>query len=66
MAGSKTIFQLREPKLPHKFGEKSMSSTIETGQSSPLGATVFADGVNFSVFSKNATDTENGRYEIGD
>ena len=35
-----------------------MNSTITIGQSSPLGATVFADGVNFSVFSKNATGME--------
>jgi glycogen operon protein len=27
----------------------------QVGQSFPLGATVFSDGVNFSVFSKNAT-----------
>ncbi len=32
-----------------------MSPMIEVGQSYPLGATVVADGVNFSVFSKNAT-----------
>jgi len=35
-----------------------MDSTIKTGQSYPLGATVFADAVNFSVFSKNATGME--------
>ncbi len=35
-----------------------MSSTITIGQSYPLGATAFADGVNFSVFSKNATGME--------
>jgi isoamylase len=29
-----------------------------TGQSSPLGATVVAGGVNFSVFSRNATGVE--------
>lgn len=28
------------------------------GQSSPLGATVYEDGVNFSVFSRNATGVE--------
>jgi glycogen operon protein len=35
-------------------------STIETGkgQSDPLGATPYADGVNFSVFSKNCTAIE--------
>ncbi len=35
-----------------------MSPMIEVGQSYPLGATVVADGVNFSVFSKNATGME--------
>jgi isoamylase len=35
-----------------------MSSTIEIGRSYPLGATAFAGGMNFSVFSKNATDME--------
>jgi glycogen operon protein len=28
------------------------------GRSSPLGATVFPDGVNFSVFSRDAADVE--------
>src|SRR5512139_2366018 len=28
---------------------------VKQGSSSPLGATVYAAGVNFSVFSKNAT-----------
>ena len=32
-----------------------MGREIETGKSFPLGATVYPDGVNFSVFSKNAT-----------
>lgn len=32
-----------------------MSREIEIGKSFPLGATVHPDGVNFSVFSKNAT-----------
>ena len=35
-----------------------MSSIIEIGQSNPLGATLYPDGVNFSVFSKNATGME--------
>jgi isoamylase len=35
-----------------------MSPTIDIGQSFPLGATVIADAVNFSVFSKNATGME--------
>jgi isoamylase len=35
-----------------------MGREIERGQSFPLGATVHPDGVNFSVFSKNATRVE--------
>jgi isoamylase len=35
-----------------------MSAGIEKGFSYPLGASVSADGVNFSVFSKNATVLE--------
>src|SRR3974377_1373637 len=35
-----------------------MSSTSEKGKSFPLGAPVFADAVNFSVYSKNATGME--------
>jgi len=35
-----------------------MSPTIDIGQSFLLGATVIADAVNFSVFSKNATGME--------
>src|ERR1700730_3242766 len=39
-----------------------MSAAVEdvesTGRSSPLGATVFPGGVNFSVFSRNATGVE--------
>jgi len=31
------------------------SRAVKTGSSAPLGATVYSDGVNFSVFSKNAT-----------
>jgi glycogen operon protein len=34
------------------------TSILSAGTSSPLGATVHADGVNFSVFSKNATRIE--------
>ena len=32
-----------------------MQAEIRPGQSFPLGATVYPDGVNFSVYSKNAT-----------
>lgn len=31
------------------------ASAVEKGVSAPLGATVHSGGVNFSVFSKNAT-----------
>ncbi len=31
-----------------------MTISILPGQSSPLGATVYLDGVNFCLFSKNA------------
>ena len=35
-----------------------MNVIIELGQSFPLGATVYPDGVNFSLFSKNSTAME--------
>jgi len=35
-----------------------MASDIDIGSSSPLGATVTADGVNFSVYSKGAAKVE--------
>ncbi len=35
-----------------------MTAAIRPGQSFPLGATVYPDGVNFSVFSKNSTAVE--------
>ena len=31
---------------------------VRAGQSFPLGATVYADGVNFCLFSKHAEDVE--------
>ena len=31
-----------------------MKAEIRPGQSFPLGATLYPDGVNFSVYSKNA------------
>ena len=34
------------------------SSVVQSGASAPLGATVYPGGVNFSVFSKNATSVE--------
>ena len=34
---------------------KVNGSVVKTGASAPLGATVFPGGVNFSVFSKNAS-----------
>jgi len=35
-----------------------VNSNFGSGQSHPLGATVFPEGVNFSVYSKNATGME--------
>ena len=35
-----------------------MSDTIRPGQSFPLGATVYSDGVNFSLYSKSCTAVE--------
>jgi glycogen operon protein len=35
-----------------------MTSDLGRGRSAPLGASVHADGVNFSVFSKNATGVD--------
>src|SRR5215469_671814 len=34
------------------------SPVDDTGQSAPLGATIVPGGVNFSVFSRNASDVE--------
>jgi isoamylase len=34
---------------------EAMSAVVDTGASAPLGAAIGPDGVNFSVFSKNAT-----------
>jgi isoamylase len=45
-----------------EVAEGEMSAVVEdvesTGRSSPLGATVFPGGVNFSVFSRNASGVE--------
>src|SRR4051812_12928255 len=38
--------------------ERIRTRVVENGSSAPLGASVLADGVNFSVFSKNATQIE--------
>ena len=35
-----------------------MKAALGPGKSFPLGATVYAEGVNFSVFSKNSTAIE--------
>src|SRR5436305_14614859 len=37
---------------------QSSTGKAGVGTSSPLGATVFVDGVNFSVFSRNASNIE--------
>ena len=39
-------------------GEKSVGPLTNAGRSFPLGATVFPEGVHFSVFSKGATGVE--------
>ncbi len=36
-------------------GDGLMQAEIRPGQSFPLGAMLYPDGVNFSVYSKNAT-----------
>ncbi|MCB0534190.1 MAG: glycogen debranching enzyme, partial [Saprospiraceae bacterium] len=41
----------------HKVGEKTTYGT-SIGKSHPLGATVYPDGVNFSIFSKNSATVE--------
>src|SRR5689334_6228504 len=35
-----------------------MTAAVQTGRSSPLGATVVEGGVNFSLFSRTATGVE--------
>jgi len=47
------LVEWRDPRLM-----ATTTSILSAGTSSPLGATVHADGVNFSVFSKNATRIE--------
>ncbi|MBV8361960.1 MAG: glycogen debranching enzyme, partial [Deltaproteobacteria bacterium] len=42
------------------------TSGIESGACSPLGATVQPDGVNFSVYSKNAESVELLLFDSGD
>src|SRR5215472_4215321 len=43
----------------HLEPEKPIAvNTEETGQSSPLGATIVPGGVNFSLFSRSASDVE--------
>ena len=41
-------------------------ASVKAGSSAPLGATVHADGVNFSVFSKNATQVDLLLFDDGD
>ena len=40
------------------FQENHMTHVDTISQSSPLGATVLEDGINFSVFSRSATGIE--------
>ena len=44
--------------IAEKEAQRAARSAGTSGQSSPLGATVFPDGVNFSVYSRNATSVE--------
>ena len=43
-----------------------MQSTIKAGKSFPLGATVYPDGVNFSIYSKSSTALELLLFDHGD
>ena len=44
--------------LPQSAGIAASPRPVATGAATPLGATVTADGVNFSVYSKHATRVE--------
>src|SRR5215467_15887402 len=45
--------------VPAAPGEPGAGNSVEeVGQSSPLGATIVPGGVNFSLFSRNASDVE--------
>ena len=43
------------PSPPSNIPDRGAISELQAGASAPLGASVTADGVNFSVFSKRAT-----------
>jgi len=43
------------PSPPSNIADRGAISEVQAGASAPLGASVIADGVNFSVFSKRAT-----------
>ena len=43
------------PSPPSTIPDRGAMSEVQVGASAPLGASVTADGVNFSVFSKRAT-----------
>ena len=46
------------PKKPFLNVKEVAAANNQTGRSFPLGATVYSDGVNFSIFSKNATSID--------
>jgi glycogen operon protein len=54
---AKSSRRTREPDAPPPAGA-GIASAVTIGRSSPLGATVAHGGVNFSVFSRNATGVE--------
>lgn len=51
---------LNESKTLERYESQSLHASIATsaGQSAPLGATVYSNGVNFSVFSRSASRLE--------
>src|SRR5689334_5972738 len=46
--------------------KSSRASSQESGKSFPLGATVSADGTNFSIFSKHGTEVQLLMFEHAD
>ncbi len=44
--------------ITSKSADSTPQGTTETGQSSPLGATIVPGGVNFSIYSRDASDVE--------
>ncbi len=48
------------------MAKKKKTPKLQQGNSYPLGATVYPDGVNFSLFSKNATSVELLLFDLRD